>query len=147
MHAADPVLEHVRIASPCPADWDKMPGTDRARFCTLCSKHVYNLSGMTRTEATRLIRTHEGQICVRLARRPDGTVITDDCPVGWAAVQRRISRMRRMLAAGLTLAIGIVTGCSKSAPPTATPEPIPQNQVEKVPTTFDLGKMENFGYK
>jgi len=37
-------LDHVRIAAPCPADWDRMLGNDRVRFCGQCSLNVYNLS-------------------------------------------------------------------------------------------------------
>ena len=44
-------LEQVRVAAPCPADWGKMVGDERMRYCDRCSLHVYNLSGMTRREA------------------------------------------------------------------------------------------------
>lgn len=85
-----PVLESVRVASPCSASWEAMRGDERARFCGECGKHVYNLSGMTRGEAEALIREREGDLCVRLHRRRDGMVLTRDCPVGRF-------RMRRML--------------------------------------------------
>ena len=28
-------------------------------------------------------------MCVRFYQRPDGTMLTQDCPVGWRAIQRR----------------------------------------------------------
>src|SRR6516162_8887116 len=37
----------LRVASPCPADWNAMQGDDRVRFCGQCEKNVYNLSAMT----------------------------------------------------------------------------------------------------
>jgi|HubBroStandDraft_6_1064221.scaffolds.fasta_scaffold58086_2 hypothetical protein len=77
-----PLLDDVRVASPCTASWDAMSGDERARFCGECKKSVYNLSAMTRDEAERLLAEREGSICVRLYRRTDGTVITADCPVG-----------------------------------------------------------------
>ena len=80
-------LKDVRIASPCSADWDKMYGDDRKRFCGDCKLNVYNLSGMTREEAEGLIMRAEGRLCVRFYKRRDGTVITQDCPVGWERVK------------------------------------------------------------
>ena len=85
------VLEDIRIAAPCSADWDDMAGDERVRFCGKCEKNVYNLSAMTREEGEALVRQKEGRLCVRLYQRRDGTVITSDCPVG---VRRRRLRAR-----------------------------------------------------
>ena len=82
-------LDDVRVASPCSADWDSMYGDDRKRFCKECRLNVYNLSGMTREDAEKLITNAEGRLCIRFYRRPDGTIITRDCPVGWARVKAR----------------------------------------------------------
>jgi hypothetical protein len=82
-------LNHVRIASPCSANWDDMFGNDRVRFCGQCKLNVYNLSGMSREEAENLITNAEDRLCVRFYRRLDGTVITENCPVGWAKVKQR----------------------------------------------------------
>ena len=81
-------LEAIQIAKPCRADWQNMTGDERARFCGSCHKNVYDISQMTRAEAQNLIQQKEGNVCVRLHRRPDGTVITSDCPVGIAATPR-----------------------------------------------------------
>ena len=81
-------LEEIQIAKPCRADWDKMTGDERARFCGSCHKNVYDISQMTRAQAQQLIQEKEGNVCLRLHRRPDGTVITSDCPVGIAATPR-----------------------------------------------------------
>lgn len=85
-------LDHVRVAAPCSADWDAMVGTERARFCGQCRLNVYNLSGMTRREAEQLIAASEGRLCVRFYRRADGTILTENCPVGLRALKRRLSR-------------------------------------------------------
>ena len=77
-----PLLDNVRIASPCKADWDEMIGDARVRFCASCQKDVYNLSEMARQEAESFLREKAGNACVRLYRRADGTVLTADCPVG-----------------------------------------------------------------
>jgi hypothetical protein len=79
-------LDDIHIATPCRASWDRMHGDNRVRFCDQCDKHVYNLTGMSRAEAEALIRRTEGRLCVRFYRRADGTLLTDDCPVGLAAL-------------------------------------------------------------
>src|SRR6267142_5668090 len=70
------MLDRISIAAPCSADWDSMPGSDRVRHCGQCNKNVYNLSEMTRRQAEALIREKEGQLCARLYRRADGTILT-----------------------------------------------------------------------
>jgi hypothetical protein len=82
-------LDNIKIASPCSADWNTMYGNDRMRFCGDCKLNVYNLSGMPRDEAENLVMNAEGRLCVRFYRRADGTIITENCPVGWAKVKAR----------------------------------------------------------
>lgn len=74
----------LNVASPCPMSWDAMSGDDRMRFCARCKLHVYNLSAMKEGELEQLLREREGKrLCGRFFQRPDGTVMTRDCPVGW----------------------------------------------------------------
>lgn len=100
----DSPLNNIHIASPCPADWNEMYGDDRKRFCGECKLNVYNLSGMTRDEAEALIMNAEGRLCVRFYRRADGSVITQDCPVGWAKVKQR-TRLIATAVASLVMAL------------------------------------------
>lgn len=93
---AHPVLDRVRIASPCPADWSAMRGDERTRHCEACGLRVHNLAAMTTPEIQRLI-ARPGRTCARLHRRADGTVITGDCPVG----RRVVRRQRAVMAAAL----------------------------------------------
>jgi hypothetical protein len=86
-------LDNIHIASPCPAIWDEMYGDDRKRHCGACKMNVYNLSDMTRREAEDLLVNSEGRLCVRFFRRADGSILTQNCPVGWAAVKQRVSRV------------------------------------------------------
>jgi hypothetical protein len=104
--SSDP-LRNLKVASPCPASWDAMYGDDRVRYCGECRLNVYNISGMTRVEAERLIASKEGRLCVRFYRRADGTVLTKDCPVGLAAVRRRMARVASAVAG---FVFGILTG-------------------------------------
>lgn len=82
-------LDNIRVASPCSVDWNEMIGDNRRRFCGDCKLNVYNLSGMTRGEAEDLIMNAEGRLCVKFYKRADGSIITQDCPVGWARVKQR----------------------------------------------------------
>lgn len=89
-------LDALTIASPCQADWSSMTGDERVRFCAVCRKNVYNLSAMSAAGAEALVRQAEDRICVQFYRRPDGTVLTADCPVG--ALRRRLRRLARLAA-------------------------------------------------
>ncbi len=99
-----PMLDAVKIASPCSADWSAMQGDDKTRYCGKCEKNVYNLSAMTREEAELLMLEKEGELCIRLYRRTDGTVLTQDCPVG---VRRKRLRLVGVLAIGGGLAASL----------------------------------------
>src|SRR5579863_4233476 len=74
------VLDTVTIPTPCTVPWDEMRGDERTRFCTKCSKHVNDISEMTNAEALHLLNVTSESVCVRLYRRPDGRVVTSDCP-------------------------------------------------------------------
>lgn len=100
-------LNNVSVATPCPADWDRMVGGDRVRFCGQCQLNVYNLSAMSRDDAESLIARTEGRVCVRFYRRQDGSIITEDCPVGLRAVKRRALRIRK---AFISSVLGLLAG-------------------------------------
>jgi hypothetical protein len=102
-------LKQIQIAKPCQQSWDEMDGDETARFCPLCSRHVYNLSAMTADEAKTLVFETEGQHCVRFYRRKDGTIMTSDCPVGVRIAQRRFGAPRSWAVA---MVIASVTGTS-----------------------------------
>jgi len=100
-------LDNIKVASPCSQDWGAMIGSERKRYCGDCKLNVYNLSGMTRDEAENLIQNSEGRLCVRFFRRADGTVLTQDCPVGWRAVKVRATKMATAFA---SLIFGLLGG-------------------------------------
>ena len=113
--SADAVnLRSIRIASPCPADWDKMVGDERVRHCSECNLNVYNLSAMTERQVQELIAGNQGQrLCLRLYRRADGTILTQDCPWSLRALKRRVSRVA---AAVLTTVISMGVAVAKTRP-------------------------------
>jgi len=108
----DDLLNRVKIASPCRADWNSMKGNDRARFCDQCQKNVFNLSAMTSHEAAALIRSTEGRLCVRLYRREDGTVLTGNCPVGVARAWGKVKTVFSALAVAV-FGVGSVMGATE----------------------------------
>ena len=96
------LLDAAEIADPCRAPWDGMSGTDRVRYCAECRQSVYDLSALTRSEALQLLGG-SGDVCVRLARHDDRTVVT------------RGRRTARRIAAALTACFGMagVVGCGE----------------------------------
>jgi hypothetical protein len=100
-------LENIKVASPCPANWNEMFGDERKRFCSECKLNVYNLSEMTRREAENFLINSEGRVCVKFYQRADGTILTKDCPVGWQAVKSRVSRTAK---AFVSICAGIFGG-------------------------------------
>jgi hypothetical protein len=91
-----PVLDNIRIVSPCSADWDAMTGDERVRHCGACKKDVFNLSALTRDAAEALIREKHGELCGRYYQRKDGTIILADCTIG-----KSRKRKRFVIAAGV----------------------------------------------
>jgi hypothetical protein len=96
------LLQQIRIASPCSAAWDEMQGDDRVRFCGHCQLNVYNLSAMSPQEAAAFVREKEGRLCVRFFAREDGTMLTEDCPVGFRAIRRRLLARVGLITSGYT---------------------------------------------
>ncbi|HKQ76640.1 MAG TPA: hypothetical protein VJ810_23295 [Blastocatellia bacterium] len=102
-------LDHVKIASPCPADWDQMFSFEdkRVRFCSQCNLNVYNLSDMSRHEAEDLVTKTEGRLCVRFYRKSDGSILTQNCPVGLNAIKRRLAWVAQVV---LGMVLSFVSG-------------------------------------
>jgi hypothetical protein len=124
MTGTDRFLDDIEVATPCPAAWEQMMGDERVRHCAECKLNVYNLSEMTRSEATQLVQQTENRLCVRFLRREDGTVITRDCPVGLAAVRRGVRLARARVIALVSLMITGLFGCNRRT--TADPQQDPQ---------------------
>lgn len=112
-------LDDVRVAAPCSADWDNMFGNERVRFCDQCQLNVFNLSEMSKEDAERLIGQTEGRLCVRFYKRQDGSIITQNCPVGLRAIKRRLSRAATAVATfvlSLMAGIGFYSLADKLSP-------------------------------
>ncbi len=107
---ATPLLDSVRIATPCSAEWNDMEGiadgSDRTRFCRQCDKQVWNLSAMSRRDAEAFLYERAGTAtCIRFFRRADGTILNEDCHVGVRKRLRVVSALS--IGAGLIAASAI----------------------------------------
>ncbi len=109
-------LESLRIATPCAADWNDMKGDEFVRFCGRCEKNVYDLSALSRLEAEQLVAEKEGRMCVRFYQRADGTVLTNDCPVGVRRerLRQRIWNRIAGAATSATLLVGLWSGRARA---------------------------------
>lgn len=107
------MLPKIQIASPCSANWERMDGNERVRRCADCNLDVHNFSAMTRQEIEALISKHSGRLCARFYQRADGTLLTQDCPVGIRAMMWRASRVA---AAALAAILSVRPAMAQSAP-------------------------------
>jgi hypothetical protein len=123
-----------------------MEGDDRVRLCDKCNKNVYNLSQMTTAEANEFLYLTSLNACVNFHRRRDGTIITDNCPVGL----RKLRAQYRRIAAAVTTMVSLAQGfllasvaadSAKSrfenAPNIVRGEPVATDETLRVPR--DLG--------
>ena len=70
-----------------------MQGDDKIRHCDSCNKNVFNLINMSskEIEETLLAQMVTSQVCVRMYKRSDGTVVTADC----VSVKEKLKRSIR----------------------------------------------------
>jgi hypothetical protein len=102
--------EELKIASPCHENFDNMQGAGAKRFCDSCSKHVTNLSDMTKNDADKFLKESAGtSVCVRYQVNRTGEVV-----FGRPApdrVQRQIHGARKLLAAAAIVMIPLLSAC------------------------------------
>jgi|GEM_PF-1544637 len=126
-------LRNLRIGFACQQRWEDMIGEERVRACAGCDRPVFDLSAMTRAEAERLLATRDLTPCVRFYRRPDGTVMTSDCPSGERRERRRLAVVASSIAAGAAIA----TPSSARAEPAPVTEDSTATPVEDSPDASD----------
>lgn len=109
-------LNKIMIASPCSIGWENMEGDERVRFCNACQLNVYNTSQMSKNEV-ELLLTNGKSNCLRIYRRADGTMMTDDCPVGLRsarnAAQRMTTRLTKVAASIWAIALSLSSAMGK----------------------------------
>lgn len=114
MNGKEKLLDNLMIAAPCTMNWEDMAGNDRVRHCQQCQLDVYNISDMTAGEAETFLRNQTDKACINLYRRADGTIITDNCPVGLRKLRAGLlkaresrNRLARLAAGALLLILGL----------------------------------------
>ena len=111
-------LNQITLASPCDVDWNDMHGNAQVRDCALCAQKVYNLITMSEVEIAELFARNEKLPCIRLYRRRDGTIITQDHCATYTPVQRHV-----LLKGLVPLAVSVLlAGCQHQ--PSVTHQPI-----------------------
>jgi hypothetical protein len=127
------ILNDVHIPKPCHENWDAMSGNDRQRHCDSCNHAVHYLSNMSAKEAADLLTNRNGSICIRIDRKMDGTVATDER-----------SRWRRWISKSMVamiswVGLGMLLGCEREREEKSTiagtPEP------EKIELKMTMGKL------
>src|SRR6185437_14090914 len=68
-----PQVSLFAIGKSCKADWEKMQGDDKNRFCEHCQKYVHNLSAMNNRER-KAFATNTKQMCIAYFQRADGQI-------------------------------------------------------------------------
>lgn len=101
------ILDNLYLAAPCPMTWESMQGDDRVRHCGGCAKNVYNISAMTTKEAQEFLNINGDSACLRFFRRADGTVITDNCPVGLRKLRDRLKAVAQVAASFIAFVVSI----------------------------------------
>lgn len=136
-----PLLPPLALASPCEEPWDAMRGDDKKRFCERCSLHVHNLTAMSSGEVSALLEGTQGRLCVRFFRRADGTVLTQDCPVGLRRARRRRLRSAAVLGlGGAALAATVYAALAYLRP--AREEPLSVDTLSELRSYHTLGQLE-----
>ena len=103
------LLSQAFIETPCESSWDKMTGNDSVRFCSQCSLNVYNVANLTDKEAEAVFAKgrEQGRVCARLYRRPDGTIMTDNCPRSLRKIRDASRWLKTKIVAGFALTLSL----------------------------------------
>jgi len=113
-----------RISKPCTADWDKMRGDDKRRFCEHCQKFVHNVSAMNRSEREAFASPANVRECVFYCQRTDGKIADLSIVV---RLRRWFPFLRLACWSALVALLPVaLTGCmGVRCPPPGTIRPLP----------------------
>lgn len=111
-----PLLKKLYMATPCNIGWENMEGSNRVRFCGACSRNVYNISDMSSREAELFLAKNGVSVCMRFYQRADGTIITDDCPVGLRKLRDSAKKAWKLAAAFLSFCISVTATMAQGTP-------------------------------
>ena len=110
------VLEDIAVISPCHEPWGRMvsdPRDARVRHCLRCRKDVYDLSAFDAVQVESLLEQHGSDLCGRIHRRLDGTIVTADCPQPPGKIDIDKAGVVLRLFLLLLAALGLLHVCSR----------------------------------
>ncbi len=142
MNSALDSLDNVMIAAPCNIGWDNMVGDDRVRLCAGCDKNVYNTSRMTKAEIKELLAVEGKDPCLRIYRRADGTMITEDCPVGLRRVRDTWKRVAKVAASIWACTLSVTSSWAQTVQQKSE-EQAPPPSVDSIDV---VGQLPDFEY-
>src|SRR5262249_26244855 len=90
-------------------------------MCGMCRKNVYNISDMTRKAAEAFLAENGTSQCMRFFRRHDGTIMTDNCPVGLRKIRNAIRLVARSVASIVGLALSTTLALARDESTTPAP--------------------------
>lgn len=127
---SDSLLSRAFVETPCPTTWDKMKGSDTVRFCHLCHLNVYNIANLTDKEAEAVLSKGKGgeRVCALLYRRPDGTIVTDNCPRALRKVRDASKWLKAKIIAASTLLMALFTPAAANSEETKAAKAKDTNQ-------------------
>jgi hypothetical protein len=74
------IVDQLTIGSPCPDESfeNNAKALDTGWYCNMCSKEVYDLKKMSKSEIAKLVKNKKGNFCAVISRRQDGSMITKE---------------------------------------------------------------------
>ena len=90
-----------------------MAGDERVRVCGACKHNVYDTSKMTSREIQDLT-ARDANACLKIFRRQDGTILTEDCPFGLRTIRRGARKISKIAASLWALAISFTSVSAQS---------------------------------
>lgn len=120
MSARKSKLDQLKVVTPCSSNWEQMTGNHKKRFCSECDKHVFDFSQMTRQQIEAVTAVNHGNLCARITRREDGSLVMLNAPLPVYSSRRLNSPM---------LSAAVATVLSLGVPATAQPVTIQQGRV------------------
>lgn len=129
-----------KITRPCQADWNRMRGDDRQRFCEHCQKYVYNVSAMPKSERESFARPEKMGECVFYCQRSNGEI----ADLSFLAALRRWFPFLRLACWSTLVAMlpFITTGCPGGRRFVGTVSPLPQSTTPAPQSTGQTNTVE-----
>ncbi|HEX8615391.1 MAG TPA: hypothetical protein VF800_29245 [Telluria sp.] len=132
-------LLRIDIPEPCSASWEEMTGDHRVRHCKGCNKNVVNLSAMPAVQGAALIAGNlDGDLCVRMDMRHDGSVVSSDGGGNERLAARQPWRRLPGFAGAAVLALS-AAGCSTGEAQPVAPVTAGVTVNPEPPTTVLMG--------